>query len=135
MPDAEDLINAYHTVSRFDDNPKAPNLTELMKVSPLPKTRLRICLNLLERFGLVNQEKGRRYRTIGRELLHSEANRLAARFRERDERGALKQRQMAEFSDSRQCRWVTLLDYFGHEDKPECGHCDRCGGEHFAIPS
>ena len=130
LPDAEDLVNAHHTVSRLADDPVAPNLSALMEISPLPKTRLRVCLSMLERFGLVRQEKGRRYRTVRSELLPGEARRLASRFREREERGKLKQHQMIEYAESRGCRWMGLLDYFGNEELPgrACGHCDRCEG-------
>jgi ATP-dependent DNA helicase RecQ len=130
LPDAEDLVNAHHTVSRLAEEPKAPTLSDLMKISPLPKTRLRVCLSMLIRFGMIQQEKGKRYRTIRNTLLPSEARRLAARFREREERGKLKQHQMLEYAESRSCRWQVLLDYFGNEEVLDraCGRCDRCSG-------
>jgi ATP-dependent DNA helicase RecQ len=130
LPEAQDLINAFHTVSRLSDEPRAPNLTDLMPISPLPKNRLRICLGMLERFGFVRLEKGHRYRTIRAQLLPSEADRLASRFREREERGRLKQHQMNEYAQSRRCRWGVLLDYFGQVEPIElpCGHCDLCIG-------
>jgi ATP-dependent DNA helicase RecQ len=85
---------------------------------------------MLIRFGMIQQEKGKRYRTIRNTLLPSEARRLAARFREREERGKLKQHQMLEYAESRSCRWQVLLDYFGNEEVLDraCGRCDRCSG-------
>ncbi|MEW4567258.1 ATP-dependent DNA helicase RecQ [Tautonia sp. JC769] len=135
MPEAQDLMNAFHTVSRMSDEPRAPNLSELMPISPLPKNRLRICLGMLERFGFVRLEKGQRYRTNRSQLLPSEADRLASRFREREERGRLKQHQMNEYAQSRRCRWSVLLDYFGQEEpiEPPCGHCDLCVGSSIQL--
>lgn len=130
LPEAQDLMNAFHTVARMSEEPRAPNLSDLMPISPLPRNRLRICLGTLERFGFVSLEKSHRYRTNRSQLLPSEADRLASRFREREERGRLKQHQMNEYAQSRRCRWAFLLDYFGQEESvgPLCGHCDLCVG-------
>ena len=130
LPDAEDLVNAHHTLARLADQPQGATLSELLAISPLPKTRLRVCLSMLERFRLVDRGKGRRYRPVRGALLRSEAERLASKFRERGERARLKQQQMVEYAGSRSCRWAGLLDYFGREETLDsaCGHCDRCSG-------
>lgn len=128
LPTAEDLMNAHHAVARFADAEHAPALSELMKISPLPKTRFRVCLGMLTRFGLVSVDSSRRYRVLRNELRLNEAERLASRFREREERGRLKQHQINEFAESRRCRWQSMLDYFRQDEVQEdpCGHCDSC---------
>ena len=129
FPDADDLVNAHHTLARLANEPEAPTLADLKKISPLPPMRLRICLGLLERHGLVRQVPGRRYALARGEITLGEAQRLADRFRDRDQRARLKQHRMAEFVEGRCCRWNFVLDYFGRDEDIEannCGHCDHC---------
>jgi ATP-dependent DNA helicase RecQ len=55
--------------------------------------------------------------------------RILRNYRDRDERDRLRIQQMAEYAETRSCRWQYLLKCFGQEDKDAlapCGHCDRC---------
>ena len=65
------------------------------------------------------------------DLTFHELTRISGDYRERNERDLLAQRRMAEFAESKGCRWAALFDYFGRATDPErpdgpCGHCDRC---------
>jgi ATP-dependent DNA helicase RecQ len=127
-PDEPDLVNAYHALRRLHDGPRPPTLTEIEAIAPLKRARLRVCLELFINRRLVRSERGRRYRLLLPDLTRDELARAGQSYRDRGMRDALKERQVAEYAESRSCRWAKLLDYFGGETLPEgrCGHCDNC---------
>lgn len=127
-PDEEDLVNAYHTLRRFLDQPTPPTLPELNAVSPLSPARFRACLNLFINRSLVRRESRNRYRLLVPDLERDALVRSGQSYRERHERDLLKLQQMIDYAEITACRWRTLLDCFSSEEltEPYCGHCDRC---------
>ena len=62
------------------------------------------------------------------DLTLDDLTRLARDYEERDELDLVKLRRLAEYAETRSCRWQYLLDYLeANDEKTEpCGHCDNC---------
>ena len=127
-PKGLDLINAHHTLMRFADRDEAPTLAEVQTVSPLPRARLKVCLAMFERRGIVQSESGGRYRLRRPDLTSSELEREARAYRDRHEQDLIRLERMSAYAEGYGCKWKTLLEYFGNgeESHARCGHCDRC---------
>lgn len=126
----EELVNALHALKRLaGEAGPPPTFERLRSICPVPKARLKQALNLFKNRGVVKEDEGL-FTLVVADLTHDELDRMAGDYRERDERDRLKQHQMAEFSESRACRWAYLEDYFETEEAPAeptpCGHCDNC---------
>jgi ATP-dependent DNA helicase RecQ len=129
-PDDADLVNAYHAVERLAGGREPPTLAELLPISPLPRGRLKVCLDLLAARGVVRNGDGR-YRLLKRGLSRDQVAGEARTYRERQERDREKLARLAAYAEGRGCRWRCLLDYFDDDEGlrgPRCGHCDRCAG-------
>jgi ATP-dependent DNA helicase RecQ len=127
-PDDADLVNAYHAVGRLAGNPEPPTLAELLPISPLPRGRLKACLELLAARGVVANGDGR-YRLLKRGLDRDQVAGESRACRGRRERDREKLARLAAYAEGRVCRWRALLDYFedaGGLAGGRCGHCDRC---------
>jgi ATP-dependent DNA helicase RecQ len=127
-PEGLDLINAHHTLMRFADRDEAPTLAEIQAVSPLPKSRLKVCLAMFERRGIVRAEAGGRFRLRRPDLTSDELDREARAYRDRHEQDLIRLERMGTYAEGYGCKWKYLLEYFGNgeESHDRCGHCDRC---------
>jgi ATP-dependent DNA helicase RecQ len=125
-PSAEDLVNAHHALKRLAET--APRLDEIQAISPLPKTRLKVALNLFRARGILREDLSGRYLLLEPDLTLDDLTRLARGYEERDEIDRVKLRQLIDYAQTRNCRWQYLLDYFGRDDEASdpCGHCDNC---------
>jgi ATP-dependent DNA helicase RecQ len=133
-PDDADLVNAYHAVARLADAPEPPTLAELLPISPLPRGRLKACLELLAARGVVGNGDGR-YRLLKRGLDRDQVAGESRAHKDRQERDREKLARLAAYAEGRGCRWRCLLDYFEDAEGlggDRCGHCDRCGS---LVPS
>ena len=128
-PDESDLVNAYHAVGRLADGPDAPAFADIQTISPVPKAKLKVCLDLLATRGVLRAEPGNRFRLALRGLDRDQVAREGRSYRERHERDALKLTRLVEYAEGRGCRWHTVLTYFGDDGElitGKCGHCDAC---------
>jgi ATP-dependent DNA helicase RecQ len=128
-PDDADLVNAYHTLERLMDSPTPPTLAELQAISPLPKARLKTCLDLLASRGVARLEEGGRYRMVKRALDRDQIAGESRAYREREENDRAKLQSLVDYAEGRSCRWYGVLRYFGEGEELQamrCGHCDRC---------
>ncbi len=127
-PDGDDLSNAHHTLKRLHHLPEPPTLPEILAISPLSASRMRVCLSLFTARGIVRYETGGRYRLLSPDLTRDEVARAGQSYRDRHERDLRKHQEMVEYAESDGCRWQRLLGYFGGEGLPDdrCGHCDSC---------
>jgi ATP-dependent DNA helicase RecQ len=130
FPSDEDLINAYHALKRLADETGPATVAELQAISPVPKTRLATILTLFKQRGIVIDVDRRRILLDQTDLTPDDLHRIAAEYRERDERDRLKLHRMIEYAETRSCRWCYLQSYFAGDDSgagtEPCGHCDRC---------
>jgi ATP-dependent DNA helicase RecQ len=128
-PDESDLVNAYHAVGRLADNPEPPTLAEVQAISPVPKSRLKVCLDLLAGRGVLRAEPGNRYRLVKKGLDRDQVAREGQAYRERAERDRMRLASLVEYAEGHDCRWSRVLRYFGDDETlpgGACNHCDRC---------
>ena len=124
-PDDADLVNAYHTLARA---PGGAALAELLAISPLPRAKLKLCLDLLIGRGVARAD-GTRYALVKRALDRDQVAREGRAYRDREERDRVKLQALVGYAEGRSCRWHAVLTYFGEGGElatPKCGHCDRC---------
>jgi ATP-dependent DNA helicase RecQ len=124
-PDDADLVNAYHTLERLPDGGA---LAELLAISPLPRAKLKLCLDLLAGRGVARLD-GTRYALVKRHLDRDQVAREGLAYRAREEKDRAKLQSLVEYAEGRSCRWHAVLRYFGEAEElqtPKCGHCDRC---------
>ncbi len=128
-PDDGDLVNAYHAMTRLADRPEPPTFDEVNAIAPVPKSRLKVCLDLLGSRGILRRETSGGYKLLLPNLTRDDVARAGQSYRDRQERDKLKLQQMIEYAEGRACRWKSVLSYFNSEELPEggCKHCDRCG--------
>jgi ATP-dependent DNA helicase RecQ len=127
-PDDTDLVNAYHAICRLAEENAGPTLAEVAAVSPLPRVKLKVCLDLLANRGVLRAEEDR-YRVVKRGLDREQIARESQGYRAREERDREKLQSIVGYAEGRSCRWHAILKYFGEgEELPtsKCGHCDRC---------
>jgi ATP-dependent DNA helicase RecQ len=127
-PNGDDLINAHHTLKRLLKNPEPPTLPEIMAITPLSAGRMKVCLSLFTARGIVQYQRGGRYRLVRPDMTRGELERTGQSYRDRQDRDMRKHQEMIHYAEGRRCRWQTLLSYFGGEGLPDdrCGHCDHC---------
>ena len=126
----EELVNAHHALKRLaGDASRSATFERLQALSPLPKARLKQAINLFKTRGVV-AEVGGLLELKHADLTMHDLNRMAGDYRERDERDRRKQQLMAEFAQTRHCRWSYLIRYFGRDNDDgtheTCDHCDNC---------
>ena len=115
--------------ARLADQPEPPTRAEVEAISPVPKARLRVCLDLLASRGVLRATPDSRYELVRRAMDRDQLAREGRAYREREERDAVKLAQLIEYAEGRTCRWKTVLGYFGDEEElpaGKCGHCDVC---------
>jgi ATP-dependent DNA helicase RecQ len=128
-PDEADLVNVYHAATRLADREEPPTLAEVQAISPVPKAKLKVCLDLLAGRGVLRAEPGGRYRLVRRGLDRDQVAREGKAYRDRAERDAAKLATLIGYAEGKGCRWRAVLDYFGDPEAlaaGRCGHCDRC---------
>jgi ATP-dependent DNA helicase RecQ len=127
-PDDSDLVNAYHTLTRTLEFPEPPTWEELVAISPLNKSRMKVCLALFINQGIVEALPGKRFRLLKQNLQRDQLERHSQSYRERQERDLIRQQQAAAFAEGGKCRWARLLEYFEEvvDEREPCGHCDKC---------
>src|SRR4029077_7876473 len=118
----------HHTLKLLHSRPEPPTLAEIRAIAPLSATRTKVCLSLFTARGIVRYETGGRYRLMRPEMTRDELARTGQSYRDRQERDLRKHQQMVSYAEGRDCRWQTLLVYFGGEGLPDkrCGNCDHC---------
>lgn len=127
-PDDADLVNAYRALERFAERDEAPTLAELAPTAPLPKPKLKTCIDVLAGRNVVRHEAGDRLRLVQRHLERDAVARVGNAYRERRERDKDRLQRTAAFAEARACRWADVLAYFDGDELPAagCGHCDNC---------
>ena len=128
-PDESDLVNAYHSLSRCGETPTA--LGDVSKISPVPRGKLKVCLDLFVGRGLVKVDGAGKYLLVRRGMDRDQVVREGRSYRDREERDRAKMQRIIEYAEGRVCRWQTVLAYFGETEtlKAEggkCGTCDIC---------
>ena len=102
---------------------------EAVSVGERPRDkRSQVALKLLKEGGWLKQDRKLQYRLAGDPPRPIDLDRLAERYREKQEHDREALAQMVSYAQSGYCRWKLLLDYFGDESAgvERCGTCDNC---------
>lgn len=125
-----DLVNAHHAIHRVCDETHADecHLKDIGKISPLSRTKLQACLQLLASRGVVAPISRSKWRLIEPEVERRQLEQLADQSRERRTQQEVRLQQMVEYVEAGGCHWRRVLDYFGEANSlaDGCGRCDRC---------
>jgi ATP-dependent DNA helicase RecQ len=101
-------------------------LTSLAAVAKASGSRLTVAVDRLQRVGAVEVDGEGCVAWTGSSSVGELVDQAAAqheRYRTTDRtRGEMMQRYL----DTDQCRWRTVLGYFGEPSAENCGHCDNC---------
>lgn len=127
-PDESDLVNAYHTLQLAAEHHRWPTAKHVFDRSPLSQRRMKICLTLFENKGIVQRDRRAGYRLIRSKMSRDELASLGQSYRLREERQAIRQRNVEEYAMTSGCRWNFILRYFGDSESAQgrCGRCDNC---------
>ncbi|MFW6050748.1 MAG: RecQ family ATP-dependent DNA helicase [Myxococcota bacterium] len=126
-PSPAQLRRVAHAAAAWAAEDKTPTAKELAVSAQVPATTCRAMCAQLEELGLLAQDAQKRYvARVPADALRTGADDLAERYeilRREDER---RLRAVAEYAETEACRSVFIRRWFGEDDPPECGKCDRC---------
>ncbi|MHC4947908.1 MAG: RecQ family ATP-dependent DNA helicase [Planctomycetota bacterium] len=88
-----------------------------------------LCAQLEERQLVVRHGTKGYESLVDPKTLEAETKDLAHRFEIERRQDQTRLRAVAEYAESEECRSVFLRRWFGEEDPPACGNCDRCREE------
>ncbi len=93
----------------------------------VPMTTVRSLCAELEQGGLIRKERGHGYvSTVEPQALRDGVKDLAGRFEIERRQDVRRLRAITEYVDTEDCRSVFIRRWFGEENPPRCGNCDRC---------
>lgn len=105
---------------------RAPTAAALAYAAGVPLRIGEVLVADLEQAGLVDRDQDGRIAVAPPEIFQAGARDLVAKlktFRYESERRI---KAVADYAQSEECRSVFLRRYFGEEQPPRCGTCDRC---------
>jgi ATP-dependent DNA helicase RecQ len=106
---------------------RAPSATTLALSAGVPARICDALLSDLESVGLIERDEDRRIAVVvSPERFRAGAAELVAKLRQFRYEGERRLAVVAEYARSNECRSVFLRRYFGEENPPACGTCDRC---------
>ena len=81
----------------------------------------------VEQAGLIERETGGAYRArVDADTLHAAVDELAQRFAIAQREDMRRINGIIEYAQTKECRSAFIRRFFGEEDPPVCGQCDRC---------
>ncbi|HEU4620477.1 MAG TPA: RecQ family ATP-dependent DNA helicase [Gammaproteobacteria bacterium] len=126
-PNVQHLARLEHALAAWASEERAPSATALALSAGVP---VRICEALLSNFesvGLIERDEEHRIGiTVPLDRFRAGALELVAKLRRFRYEGERRLALVAEYARSEECRSVFLRTYFGEENPPRCGTCDRC---------
>jgi ATP-dependent DNA helicase RecQ len=106
---------------------RAPTAAALAYSAGVPGRIAEALLSDLEQAGLVERdEEDRIVIAAPLEIFRAGARDLVAKLKTFRFEGERRLRTVADYARSKECRSVFLRRYFGEENPPRCGTCDRC---------
>jgi ATP-dependent DNA helicase RecQ len=126
-PTVQHLARLEHALAAWASEDRAPSAAALALSAGVP---LRICealLSDLESVGLIERDEEHRIRiAVPLDRFRAGAVELVTKLRLFRYEGERRLAMIAEYARSEECRSVFLRRYFGEENPPRCGTCDRC---------
>ena len=116
-----------YSLSAWLVNNRSAEVADLALGAQVPVTTCRAICGQLEEAGLIERDADKRYHArVEPEALVSGIEDLAARLDTKQRQDSRRLQAMAEYAASDECRSVFIRKWFGEEDPPRCGQCDRC---------
>jgi ATP-dependent DNA helicase RecQ len=113
---------------------RAPTAAALAFSAGVPARIGEALLSDLEQAGLIERdEEGRIIVTVPIETFQTGARDLVTKLKTFRYEGERRLRTVANYAQSKECRSVFLRRYFGEENPPRCGTCDRCRADRAAV--
>ncbi|HXF53814.1 MAG TPA: RecQ family ATP-dependent DNA helicase [Hyphomicrobiaceae bacterium] len=116
---------------------RTPTVGALAYSAGVPERIGQSLLSDLEQAGLVERdEEDRIVITVTSETFKAGARDLVAKLKTFRYQAERRLRTVAAYAESEDCRSVFLRRYFGEQDPPRCGTCDRCRADRmpWAVP-
>jgi ATP-dependent DNA helicase RecQ len=124
---ARQLMRVAQALKAWAADNRPVNAADLALSAEVPATTCRSLCAQLEEVGLVELDEERRYVVqVGPEELIQGAEDLAGRFETLRTEDVRRLAAVKEYAQTEECRSVFIRRYFGEDDPPECGKCDRC---------
>lgn len=124
----ESALTAWATEHR------APTAAALAYSAGVPPRIGEVLLSDLEQAALVERDsEGHINVAVPLEIFRTGARDLVAKLKTFRNEGERRLRAVAHYAQSEECRSVYLRRYFGEEDPPRCGTCDRCRAIRAAV--
>jgi ATP-dependent DNA helicase RecQ len=132
---AEVPVDVLATVASAAEAAAEPiPLASLAAVAKASESRLVVAVDRLQRVGALEVDGEGRVTWTGAASVDQVVEEAAAD----QERYRMAERTRAEmmqrYLDTDQCRWRTILGYFGQPSEENCGHCDNCDAGRAAPP-
>jgi ATP-dependent DNA helicase RecQ len=105
---------------------RAPAAAALAYSAGVPLRIGEVLLSDLEQAGLVERDQEGRIVVAPPEIFQAGAPDLIAKLKTFRYEGERRIRTVADYAQSEECRGVFIRRYFGEEQPPRCGICDRC---------
>ena len=116
-----------YSLSAWLVNNRSAEVADLALGAQVPVTTCRAICGQLEETGLIERDADKRYHArVEPEALVSGIEDLAARLDTKQRQDSRRLQAMADYASSDDCRSVFIRKWFGEDDPPRCGQCDRC---------
>ncbi|MHC5003512.1 MAG: RecQ family ATP-dependent DNA helicase [Planctomycetota bacterium] len=126
-PSGAQLRRVAKMLATWAEDGKPVAAKDLALSAEVAQTTARSLCAQLEEAGLIELDDERRYvACVEPEALRDAARDLADRFEIERREDQRRLRAIAEYAETEECRSVFLRKWFGEEDPPACGTCDRC---------
>jgi len=124
---ARQLMRVAKALKAWIDDGKVVNSADLALSAEVPASTCRSLCAQLEEVGLIEMNDAREYRSlVPPEDLLQGAKDLAGRFETMRIEDAKRLAAVKDYALTEECRSVFIRKYFGEDDPPTCGKCDRC---------
>jgi ATP-dependent DNA helicase RecQ len=126
-PNVRHLARLERALAAWAAEERAPSATTLALSAGVPARICDALLSDLESVGLIERDESRGIIVaVQPERFRAGAAEIVAKLKGFRYEGERKLAVVAEYARSDECRSVFLRRYFGEENPPRCGTCDRC---------
>jgi ATP-dependent DNA helicase RecQ len=101
-------------------------LASLAAVAKASETRLAVAVDRLQRVGAVRLDGEGNVAWTGPASVEELVDQAAAEHERYRTSDRTRTEMMQRYLETEQCRWRTVLGYFGEPSTGNCGHCDNC---------
>lgn len=124
-PNVSQLLRVAKALAAWGEEQKVVTVQALALSAQIPATTCAALAAQLEAVGLIRREGAAYAVAVGPEALAEGARDLAGRLETLRREDARRLASVAEYAGTAECRSVFIRRYFGEEDPPRCGKCDR----------